>query len=175
MLILIHTKDENSKPAEKFSQRMQRDKRFKKGGKGRAGSKSPTRSPLGKLNNDAGIYTHACICSYIHLFIHTFIHTYTHIGNSPLRMKSPLKSIAEVVKPNGKRKDVEASGDNETNSKTSNSKKAKLVNANDSSFLEVASDEQENTAPPVSSATKLPKKGAFTPILSKLRARFVRA
>jgi hypothetical protein len=147
--VVPFTSDENSKPAEKFSQRMQRDKRFKKGGKGRAGSKSPTRSPLGKLNNDA--------------------------GNSPLRMKSPLKSIAEVVKPNGKRKDVEASGDNETNSKTSNSKKAKLVNANDSSFLEVASDEQENTAPPVSSATKLPKKGAFTPILSKLRARFVRA
>ena len=46
-------------------------------------------------------------------------------------------------------------------------------NINDT-FLEVAADDQEN-AVPAGSATKLPKKGAFTPILSKLRARFVRA
>ena len=133
--------NEKSEPAKKFSQRMQRDKRFKKGGK--RGSKSPTRSPLGKLNNDA--------------------------GNSPLRVKSPLQTIAEVEKPCAKRKEV--TDNKETTA--SNTKKTKLGGSNDI-FLEVAADDQEN-AIPAGSATKLPKKGAFTPILSKLRARFVRA
>merc|ERR1711871_1435845 len=135
--------DEKSKPAEKFSQRMQRDKRFRKGSK--RGSKSPTRSPLGKLKNDA--------------------------GNSPLRVKSPLQTIAESEKPVCKRKDLAIIDGKEATAL--NTKKAKLGSAADS-FLEMTSENQENSAVK-NSATKLPKNGAFTPILSKLRARFVRA
>ena len=96
--------------AEAFSQRMQRDKRFKKGDaatKGKKATKSPTRSPLQTLKD---------------------------AGNSPLRGKSPVKECLVMEKPEGmsKRKEMPNEDIEEEKSKKGKGiKKAKLGNAND--------------------------------------------
>lgn len=146
-------------PADSFTQRMQRDKRFQRGENKckspvKSPVKSPARSPLQAVKD---------------------------AGNSPLRLKSPIRSkspVPPVVKIDNKRKsqDTMLSLPEESlvheKAPSKGNKKQKLVSEN-SAYLSLAGDDQENRE--VEIQPKKASKSAFTPILSKLRARFARA